>query len=205
MKYRIAIADDHPIICKGITTLLMGTPHEVSFTAMSKTDLLQSLQIHPTDLLILDVVMPEVSATELFAEITTSYPSIAIIAYTSLNSPILIKMLFRDGAKAYVNKSDPMNEILDAIDAIRNGQIYISEQYRHLMEKKSDPYEVSISKRELEVLQLIAEQMTTAEIAKQLFISPNTVESHRKKLLEKFQVDNIAGLIREAIRRGYLQ
>ena len=204
--YKIAIADDHPIICRGITTLIVeNTPYEVCFTAMTKNELLQSLQVHRTDLLILDVVMPDVSATELFTGIAAEYPALSIIAYTSLNSPILIKMLFREGAKGYVNKSDPMSCILDAVDAVRSGQLYISEQYRHLVEKKSEPYEIMVSKRELDVLLLIAEQLTTAEIADRLFISPNTVESHRKKLLEKFQVDNIAGLIREAMRRGYLQ
>lgn len=203
---KIAIADDHPIICKGIATLIRNsTPYDVCFTAHSKEELMSSMEIHVPHILILDVILPGVIAAELFSEIISHYPSLSVIAYTSLNSPILIKMLFREGVRAYVNKGDDPDDLLKAIETILEKKTYINEQYSHLLEKKPDEQEIAVSRRELDVLALIAEQLTTSEIAERLFISPNTVESHRKKLLEKFRVENIAGLIREAMRRGYLQ
>ncbi|MCW3084597.1 MAG: DNA-binding response regulator [Bacteroidetes bacterium] len=204
---RIAIADDHPVVSKGISFLIKKDPSwELMFVAQSKNELLEQLKNHLVDMLILDVVMPDVSSTDLFSEILQAYPNLRIIAYTSLNSPILIKMLFKEGVKGYVNKNDPLEELADAIRAIGNdGGIYIAEQYKHLIAKKYDSdTEPGISKREREVLTLIAQQLTTAEIAEKLFISANTVESHRKKLFEKFQVSNMTGLITEAIRQGYI-
>ncbi len=204
---KIAIADDHPVVSKGVSFLIKKDPSwELMFVAQSKEQLLEQLKNHLADILILDVVMPDVSSTDLFSEILQAYPNLKIIAYTSLNSPILIKMLFKEGVKGYVNKNDPLEELTDAILAISNDDgIYIPEQYKHLIAKKYDSdTDPGISKREREVLLLIAQQLTTTEIAEKLFISANTVESHRKKLFEKFQVSNMGGLITEAIRQGYI-
>src|SRR4051812_41611585 len=97
---KIAIADDHPIILRGISSLILTEPAcELLFTATGKDDLLERLKNQPPDLLVLDVVMPGVSATELFGEIKEVYPSLMMIAYTSLNSDILIRSLFRNGVK----------------------------------------------------------------------------------------------------------
>jgi len=202
---KIAIADDHPIILRGISSLIMTEPAcELLFTATGKNDLLGHLKNQEPDLLVLDVVMPGVSATELFGEIKDLYPSLMMIAYTSLSSDILVRSLFRDGVKGYVNKNDPPEELITAINTLREGGIYLPEQYGHLAAKLSDTEALAISKREKEILLLISEQFTTTQIAEKLFISVNTVESHRKKLFEKFKVENLAGLIREAIKQGYI-
>lgn len=201
---KIALTDDHPIIVKGVSSLINDSLYcELVFTAGNRHDLLSLLKTNPVDILILDVVMPDVSATELFSEILADYPSLGIIAYTSLNSPILIKMLFRAGVQGYVNKNDPPEYLLKAIDTISNRALYIGEQYQHLIEKKTADVP-GISKREKEILLLIADQYTTTAIAEKLFISVNTVETHRKKLFEKFNVENLAGLVKEAMRQGYI-
>lgn len=205
-KIRVALADDHPIVGKGIVSELAYIPNiEIVFVAHSREELLQNIENHSLDVLILDVVMPGVSSTDLFKEVNKLHPALNMIAYTSLNSPILIKTLYKqEGVKGYVNKNDEIVDLLTAIEIVATSDIYISDKYLHLIASKySDNLQV-VSLREKEVLKLLMEQYTTKQIAERLFISVNTVESHRKNLFSKFEVENMAGLISEAIKQGYL-
>jgi DNA-binding NarL/FixJ family response regulator len=202
---KIAIADDHPVILKGLVEMIKDDSlFQLVFVANDPEELWNNLRSTEIDILILDVVMPQVSSTNLFREIIGQFPELNIVAYTSLNSPILVKMLFRDGVRAYVCKNDPLEQLVDALKTVAMGLLYVPEAYKQHVERRDTEEWLDISDRELQVLKLIAEQYTTSRIAETLFISVNTVESHRKKLLEKFQVSNLAGLILEAIKRGYI-
>jgi len=202
---KIAIADDHPVILKGLVEMIKeDSLFQLVFVANDPEELWEKLKMQEIDILILDVVMPGVSSTNLFRDIISQFPELNIVAYTSLNSPILVKMLFRDGVRAYVCKNDPLDQLLDALKTVAMGLLYVPDAYKQYVERRDSDEWLDISDRELQVLKLIAEQYTTSRIAETLFISVNTVESHRKKLLEKFQVSNLAGLILEAIKRGYI-
>lgn len=150
------------------------------------------------------MVAPNVIGLELFESISKQYPDIQIIAYSSLASPILVENLLTIGVKAYVNKKHPLSHLLKAIKCILDGRIYVPDDYAFLVKKSLfTEKRILLSRRETEVLELIQKGKLTKEIAAELYISKNTVNNHRVALFNKFDVGNMAELIRKAMQLGY--
>ncbi len=157
------------------------------------------------DVLVLDIVMPGVQSINLFIELIRLYPQINIVAYTSLQNPTLVKLLYRAGVKAYVNKAAAISQLVEAISKAATGQVFIPLDLAPMLqlryeESLDDPF---LSPREQEVLDLIVQERSSPEIAIMLGISVNTVEFHRRRLFEKFEVKNVSGLVREAFKQGF--
>lgn len=205
--YNIGLFDDHPLMTDGLKTLLQTNEQFcIKLTNNSKETLLESLKNTPLDVLVLDVVAPDVNGLELFKIVANDYPNIKVIAYTTLTSVVLIENLLINGVKAYINKRQNSSEILAAILDVCHNKMYVPEQYQFLLKKErkiTNP--ISLSTREQEVLDLILDGKLSKEIAELLSISKNTVENHRTNLFKKFQVSNLAELFKQAIRLGYSQ
>lgn len=207
-KIKIGIIDDHQAVARGLWTELNQTgKHEVLFTLSEKTALPAALDKHRPDILIMDVVMPGSMGIETFKEVLAMHPSLKIIAYTALNSPLMIELLLRAGVKGYVAKAQPLSDLLEAVAEVYYDHISLPEDYRflHRKIKKNTEAAGELSPREMEILTLIAAEKKTSEIAALLQISVNTVETHRKNLFEKLNVSNLAGLIKAGFDRGYIK
>jgi DNA-binding NarL/FixJ family response regulator len=207
-KIKIGIVDDHQAIAQGLSAeLKLSDRYEVLFTLSDKNWLPAALDKQMPDILVLDVVMPGSVGIEAFKEVLMAYPSVKIIAYTALNSPLMIEMLLRAGVKGYVGKTQPLSDLLEALTEVHYDRISLPEDYQFLLRKikKSMDGPGELSPREIEILGLIATEKKTNDIAALLQISVNTVETHRKNLFEKLNVSNLAGLIKAGFDLGYIK
>jgi DNA-binding NarL/FixJ family response regulator len=204
---KIGIFEDHPIVLKSLNDLfLKHNGYEILFTAKTKEIFYGALEEKHADLdiLIVDMLAQDVSGMEVFEYIQKKYSSANVIAFTTLSSPILVENLLRLGVKAYVNKNQELADLLSAIELVTNGSIYLPNDYSFLKKNYHGNKSNLLSERELKIIQLIAKEFTTKDIAEQLNISVNTVENHRKSIFHKMDVKNVAGMILEAVKMGHL-
>lgn len=206
---RILIVDDHAMFIDGIRSLLRKEENiQVIAEANSGDEALSFLEKHPIDLLITDISMPGMSGTELAKEVKERYPDMKVLVLTMYNDREIINEILLTEAEGYILKNTGKQELIKAISRISDGGTYYSNEVMDIvMEniKESNSKQVQdekvkeLTQRELEILKLICEEYSTAEIASELFISPRTVETHRKHILQKTQVKTIVGLIKFAI------
>jgi DNA-binding NarL/FixJ family response regulator len=155
------------------------------------------------DIIFMDVNLPDLSGTELCKQIKQLYPSILIIGLSTFNQQPVVRNMMDNGASGYVLKNATKAELMNAISEVMAGKTYLSMEVAVSLRKQTDELPL-VSRREKEVLLLIADGFTNAEIAEKLFISIPTVNSHRKSLLSKFGVNNTAGLIKLAVKHDFL-
>lgn len=206
----LLLTDDHVIVRDGIKTLLKNEPNiRVVAEASNGQEALNILNKNEIDVVLLDINMPGLDGLKASAIINKKYPKVKMIALTMYQEMNMVETMFKNGSKAYLLKSCSRDELVNAINGVMNGIEYLDEQlrtdfadYLNKPLKKSEHTGPSVSKREKEVLQLISEEMTTSEIAKQLFISVTTVETHRKNMLKKLGLRNTAGLMRYAFEHS---
>lgn len=205
MTTRIFIVDDHYMIIEGIRSLLQnGKGLEWMGHAMNATSCMAFLQKHQPHIILLDINLPDVSGIELCKEIKTKYPKIGIIGLSSYNQQSYINKIMDNGASGYVLKNATKEELLDAIETVKDGQKYLSEEAALIVKKNVGSKIPIITRREKEVLSLISEGLTNNQIATKLFISITTVDTHRKNLLAKFEAKNTATLIRMATHLEFI-
>jgi DNA-binding NarL/FixJ family response regulator len=209
---RIAITDDHPAIAEGLKSMLEAQ-NGISITAVypDGRTTLNELPGSRTDILLLDINLPDMDGLEVCRSVAVIAPGTRIIAFTSYRETSLMKSMIQGGASGYLLKNSSLEEILEAIHAVRNGAEYIQPEMKELLLRESlhrfpdRRFIPRLTRREKEILALILEEQTTQEIAGQLFVSPKTIETHRLNLLQKLGVKNTAGLVRVTLERGLLQ
>ncbi|MBE7693214.1 response regulator transcription factor [Tenacibaculum finnmarkense] len=211
-EYNIIIADDHSMFLDGLRSILSEEKNiTIVLAAKTGTQVLKYLQINKTpkiDLVITDINMPEMDGITLNKAIKEAFPQVKTLVVSMLEEPVKIQQLIDAHTNGYLSKNAAKNELLKAIKTILEGENYFSSRIKNILMEalfaaKSKPL-VSLTKREKEVLKLIAKEFTTKEIASQLFLSTHTIESYRKNLIAKLGVRNIAGLTRYAIEEGIL-
>lgn len=200
----ICIIEDHPMVVDGLKSALSGFEYiHIAGCAYNAKDGLAIVKEFQPDVVIMDIRLPDKSGIELCKELMLLMPSLGVIALTTYLHRFYIQSMIDSGAKAYLLKSSPASEIIEAITTVADGNEYFSEEVKAQLRSHSDQ-PVYVSRREKEVLKLIAEGLTNQEIAEKLFISPLTVDSHRKNLIAKFGAKNTASLISIAMNGGYL-
>ena len=203
----IAFFEDHPIVAKSLVTLFTNeAATTLLFKAATKSELYAALDIYDAtlDILIIDLLAIDVQGLEIFETVHKKHPQIKQIAFTSLTSPILVENLLAVGVKGYVNKNQEIEDLLAAIEKVKAGEIYLPTDYNFLLKRNTTPINSALSEREIEIMQFIIMEYTTNDIANQLNISVNTVENHRKSIFQKLDVKNVAGMVREASKLGYI-
>lgn len=199
MKIKVFITDDHYMVVEGIRSLLQN---EVAVEwvghASNADSCMAFLQQQQPDIILMDINMPGKNGIELCKEVKEKYPSVFVIALSTFNQQSFIQKMLDNGASGYVLKNATQEELMEAIEAVAKGNTYLSEEAAFSLRKYEASGTPVITRREKEVLELIAEGMTNAEIAQKLFISTSTVDTHRKNLLAKFDVKNTASLIKTA-------
>jgi DNA-binding NarL/FixJ family response regulator len=204
MATKIFIVDDHYMVIAGIREILQNEKDvEWIGHAMTAAACLAFLQQQQPDVMFMDINLPDTSGMELCKEVKEKYPSVLIIGLSTFNQQPFIKKMMDNGASGYVLKNATQDELMEAISVVLEGKQYLSFEAGQTLSRTKNN-NIVITRREKEVLSLIAEGMTNNEIATKLFLSSTTVDTHRKNLLAKLDVKNTAALVRVAIRQNLI-
>jgi len=213
MPIRVAITDDHPLAIAGLQNMLVSCAHiSVQHTYNNGNDLLSGLRAEQPDVLLLDVLLPDIKGDELARTVHQQYPNVRILAITSLDAPIHVKAMLRSGCKGYLLKNTDVQTLIHAIEQVNEGKEYIEPSIKEQMlqnmlhfRKQATAKKPTLTRREAEILQLIIEENTNQQIADKLFLSLRTIENHRFSLFQKLNVTNTVGLVKVAIQLGLIE
>ncbi len=202
---RVFIVDDHPVVIEGIHSLLQNEK-DIAWVgqAMNAQSCLGFFINNTADIVLMDISMPGMDGVELCAIMKQKYPGIVILGLSTFNQGLYIKKMVENGASGYILKNSSKEELIKAIYAVNEGYIYFSGEVGTALQEyqKSSMKDLpELTLREKEILELIAEGYTNPQIAEKIFLSPFTVDSHRKNILAKLCVKNTASLIRLAVEK----
>jgi DNA-binding NarL/FixJ family response regulator len=206
---RVFIVDDHPVVIEGIHSLLKNEK-EIEWVgqAMNAASCLGFFVNNTADVVLMDISLPGMDGVELCGIMKEKYPAVFILGLSTFNQGLYIKKMMGNGASGYILKNSSKEELVLAIHAVRDGNIYFSGEVGQALEeyKKYSKNELPLlTSREKEILALIAEGYTNPQIAEKIFLSQFTVDTHRKNLLAKLNVKNTAMLIRLAVENKLLK
>ncbi|RYD79454.1 MAG: response regulator transcription factor [Sphingobacteriales bacterium] len=204
---KLFIADDHQMIIDGLKSLLVDEENiQIAGEANDGFGVLKFLEKESCDIILLDINMPQADGIFTTQEVKKHFPQVKIIILSMHNSRDFVDSVLSAGAEGYILKNAGRDELLTAIETVNNGSYYYSSEIlKSLAQPAAKPKlteTVQLSKRELEIIAMIAAEQTTQEIAAALFISPHTVDTHRKNLLAKLNVRNTIGLVKYALQNG---
>lgn len=204
--YRLAILDDHPIVLEGLVRVLSDKGvFDIAGAFTTAKDFLAFLHSHPVDVVLLDIILPDSNGMDLCKAIKAMAPDTVVLALSNHDQRSAIMKMLDNGASGYLLKNASIEELLNAINGALAGQIVFSDAIREIITRPAPNTAIpALTAREQEILKLIASGITTRRIAEMLFLSKFTVENHRKNLLQKFGVKNVAGLIHAANTQGLL-
>lgn len=212
MRIKLAITDNQLLVISGIKAMLAPFPHiSVVYESNRAGALMAALPVVQPDVLLLDIQIPEIDGISLCSQVKKKYPYIKVIALSSFTDSHYIKQMLRNGAAGYLLKGTNPETLLRAIEEVHAGEQFLDDVIKRqllnevITGRKRSSYEIPLTRREKEILKLIAEEYSNQEIADQLFISLRTVETHRLNLTQKLAVRNTAGLVKEAIKRGIVE
>jgi DNA-binding NarL/FixJ family response regulator len=213
MSIRVLIVDDHKIMREGLRSLLEKQPDiEVVAEAENAQTALQLAEELTPDLAIIDVVMPGLNGIETTRRMINKVPNVKVIALSMYSDKRFVMEMLRAGASGYLLKDCAFEELDGAIRTVIEDRTYITprivdiivKDYFSQVERPTPSALASLTSRQYEVLQLLAEGKTTREIASQMSLSVKTIESHRQQIINKLNIHSIAGLTKYAIREGLI-
>jgi len=206
MSVKVMLVDDHAIVRDGLQ-MIIGSQKDMRVVASLDSGLaaLAAVEsVHP-DVVVMDISMPDLSGIEAARKMLALMPEMKIIILTMHESPEYVGQAFRAGAVGFMLKKSAGIEIIKAIREVIRGHRFFGRgiETAALGEKSAgeEPYE-TLSVREKQILKLVVEGKTSREIAEMIFISPKSVETYRSRFMRKLGVDNVAGLVKYALRRG---
>jgi DNA-binding NarL/FixJ family response regulator len=204
---RIILVDDHHLFGQSLYSLLIQMPDVQHITVFKRgQEVLDFLENNEADVVLSDLQMPEMNGVELTTKIHQHFPEVRVLILTIDDEPHKIRQAIAAGASGYLLKDTDRAELEEAIRKLYQKLPYYSEKVLKIITTNPDNNKLinselsQISSREIEVLKLIAMEFSTNEIADKLFVSVNTIESHRKSLMKKLDVKNVVGLIKFAMR-----
>jgi len=208
MPQRILIVEDHPIVSESLARIIAGSDLNITCSqAPTAAKGLACLNGNPFDLIILDINLPDMNGIEFCKIAKTRVPNQKILAITTVAQRHVVEKMLDQGADGFILKTSDTDDILEGIRQVLNGKtIYLGKGVKDLIKGISaDNSDLPmITKRESEILKLIADGLTNQEIADQLFISIFTVDTHRKNLLLKFNAKNTATLVKIVVSKGII-
>lgn len=213
MPLKVLIADDHAIIREGLRTLLENRGIQVMDIAKNGREAVEKAIILKPDIVMMDIAMPELNGVEATAQIRREVPHTRVIALSMHSSKKIIDKMFDSGASGYILKASAFDEIYDAIQDVIRTNFYLTPSIARMctndpgMDRSiwdTPPQFNKISRKEREVLQLIAEGQKTRDIAETLGVSIKTVETHRRNIMKKLNIFSVAGLTKYAILEGII-
>jgi two-component system, NarL family, nitrate/nitrite response regulator NarL len=205
-KTNILLVDDHSMVIEGMKSILAQIPSvQVKATAANAFEAIAALRQNDITIAFVDINLPDISGIELCAKIKKEFPKVHVLGLSTFKQRSYVSQMIANGASGYLIKSAAKEEIEQAINDVLAGKMYFSVDINNSkVEALSEDGTPTLTRREKEILKLIAEGLTTNQIADKIFISAYTVETHRKNLLSKFNVSNTALLIKIAGQSGLL-
>ena len=203
----VIIVEDHAILVEGLSSILNSIENvTLSGAFYTAEDALRFLQANKADLVLLDISLPEMSGIELCRYLKKNNQDIKIIALTNHTEKSVIQEMLKNGADGYLLKNTSKQDLVNAMFQVMNNQFTMQSDLQKILFNQAPPEQDTprLTTREKEVLQLVGQGITTNAIASRLFISPQTVETHRRNLMQKFDVTNSAALIGKATKLGIL-
>lgn len=203
---RVLIADDHKIFLDGLELLLSTFGFVTTVCqACSREELSALLAREPVDIVLLDIAFGKADGREICKDLKKTHPHLKLIALTSHGDMATVKSAVSAGFDGYLLKSESRDTILQALQLVAEGEQFFSPQVKDVFFRQGVAHhKAALTKRELEILQLIVDEKTIKEIAEALFVSEKTVENHRANLMLKLDARNMAGLVKKALTLGYL-
>lgn len=210
----ILLADDHQLIIDGITNLLKDEPiMKVVGHCNNGVEVLKSLSKLTVDVLLLDLDMPHMNGLQCAEEVQKKYPEVKIAILTMHEEKALIQKFIELGVHGYFLKTIPKDELIHAIKTIANGGDYFpSDVTKALLQKPviipdvlQSPLLAELTEREIEIIKLISQGLSTKEIGEALFISPRTADTHRTNIMRKLDLHNVAEIVRFAFQNKLVE
>ena len=209
---KVAIVDDHKMFRDGIAYILNSTEgYQVIWTADCRKDTLDKLKTNFPDILLVDISLGDENGIDLTEEIIKIYKDISILGLSMHHEEEYIVKMLEKGAKGYLLKDSGVEELKKALQKLTAGEYYYNETVMKTLiqrvqspptAKKETKEDLKLTEREIEIIKLVAEEFSNQEISEKLFISPRTVESHKRNMISKLDVKNSIGLVRYAISNG---
>ncbi len=210
----VAIVDDHKMFRDGVIAILNDTEgYKAIWTAANSAETMTNLEKETPDVILMDLSLGEESGIKLTKSLLDINPDLKILAISMHYEDSYIVKVLEMGAKGYLLKDAGGNEMISAIDTVHKGDTYYSNHVSQVLIKhitkgtkpRDKDIQIPLTKREQEILTLIAKEYSNPEIAKELYISIRTVDTHRRNLLDKLQAKNTAGLVKFAIKFGLVE
>lgn len=215
MKTRLLLVDDHAVVRVGLRMLLEGEPDfEIIGEADTASEAINQVAQLTPDVVLMDIGLPDLSGIDATREIKRLYPAVAIVALTIHEDEAYFFKMLEAGASGYVPKRAAPEELIDAIHAAGRGEVYLYPSLAKLLvrdylgqgqQERAGSGLSELTSREEEVLALLAEGATNAEIGEQLNISPKTVARHRENIMAKLNLHSRTELVKYAIRKGMIE
>lgn len=205
---KILIVDDHPMIREGLS-LRISTQKDLQVCgqAASEAEAMQLVQETQPDLVLIDLSLKDSSGIELIKQIKSRYPAVNMLVFSGFHESLYAERALRAGALGYLNKQEPDEKVIEAIHTVLHGKRYVSSEIAQKLidhalgaaDPGKSPIE-SLTDRELEILHMIGEGLTSSVIADRLFLSTHTIDSHRENIKRKLSVKNSGELVRTAVQ-----
>ena len=212
--YRILVADDHEIVRHGLRAMLQTQPmmEICGEAADGREAVAKALELKP-DLVVLDIGMPNLNGLEATRQIRADLPATKVLILSLYESEQMVREVFDAGAAGYLLKSDASRHLAKAAETIRNGRIFVTPRFEHLLAdgelrpvaKSKSPNLVTLTARERQVIQLLGEGKTTKEVAVSLDMAVKTAETHRAHIMHKLDLHSITDLVLYAVRNRIVQ
>ncbi len=203
IKIKVLIVDDHPLVIEGLKSLLRGKKDiQVVQSCNDGNQALEFLGNTFVDIILLDINLPDMNGIDVCEIIAKKFPSVAVIGLSTYGERSIINQMISNGAKGYLLKNVTETELIEAINKVYRGNCYFGVEVQKAMANTifhSLGKTPRLTKREKQILKLIVSGKTTNQIADELFISPLTVETHRRNLMKKMKASNTASLVKIAI------
>ncbi|MCX2431400.1 MULTISPECIES: response regulator [unclassified Pedobacter] len=201
-KLKTAIVDDHPIVIEGLKNLLKNESNiELIGGFQDGESIMKYLESEKVDLILLDITLPDVNGMDLCLKIKKKYRSVIVLILSNRTERSIVVQTIQNGASGYLLKNSSLDELRLCIAEAVKGSICYSKEVTEILSRPSRNELLAaprLTKREKQILELIAQGKTSQAIGEELFLSPLTIDTHRKNLLQKFQVKNVAELIMSA-------
>lgn len=200
----IFIVDDHQMLVDGVKLMIEGNADFFVVGESTKSvEVLDAIENLKVDILITDVDMPGMSGVELTRAVKNKYPHVKILALSMFGDSAIVVEMIDAGISGYILKNAGKKELIEALNKIVDGQNYFAQDITLQLTKsyKRNQEEIKLTDREIEIIRMIEQELSTRDIADQLFISERTVETHRKNILSKTNTHSVVGLLKYAYER----
>lgn len=196
---KIYIVDDHQLIIDGVKLMLADTPYKIIGESVTASKVLHEIEELKPSIVITDISMPDITGVELSRVLKQKYPSVKILVLSMFDNPTLLNELLDSNIAGFVLKNKGKEELIYAIEQVSKGQVYFSaEIMQHLLSLRKSSDLPRLTLREIEIIKLLDTGLNSLQMAKRLFISENTVETHRRNVLRKTNTHSATELLRYA-------